>query len=59
LRFDDPEAKPICADLRVPEPHQFIHLARLVAHLKYEENHFTSASLWITHRGVWNALAKA
>jgi hypothetical protein len=54
LRFDHPDAKAICADLRLQEPHQLVHLARLVAHLTYEEIHFHSASLWITQWGVWN-----
>jgi hypothetical protein len=37
LRFDHPEAKSIIVDLRVSEPHQLVYLARLAAHLRYEE----------------------
>jgi hypothetical protein len=59
LRFDHPEARAICVDLRVQEPHQLVHLARLVAHLTYDEIHFTSASLWITQWGVWDNLDEA
>jgi hypothetical protein len=54
LRFENPEAMAISVSLNVQEPHQLIHLARLVAHLTYDESHFRSASLWITQWGVWN-----
>src|SRR5258705_9174419 len=54
LCFDHPEANSIRVDLRVAEPHQLVHLARLAAHLSYEETHFRSASLWITEWGIWN-----
>jgi hypothetical protein len=59
LRFDHPEARAICVDLHVQEPHQLVHLARLVAHLRYDEIDFHSASLWITQSGVWNNLDEA
>jgi hypothetical protein len=59
LLFDHPEAKAIYVDLRVKEPHQLIYLARLAAHLRYEEIHFGGASLWLTQWGVWSDLAEA
>ncbi|HVM93751.1 MAG TPA: hypothetical protein VMT67_13105 [Terriglobales bacterium] len=59
IGFDYPEAKSIRLDLRVSEPHQFLYLARLVAHLRYEEIQFEGASLWITQSGVWNSLQEA
>jgi hypothetical protein len=59
VRFNHPEAKTICVNLRVSEPHQLIYLARLAAHLCYEEIHFAGASLWITQWGVWNNLEEA
>jgi hypothetical protein len=34
-------------------------LARLAAHLNYEELHFAGASLWITQWGVWNDMVEA
>jgi len=54
LRFDYPEAKTIIVDLRVSEPHQLVYLARLAAYLRYEEVHFSGASLWLTQWGVWD-----
>ncbi len=57
--FDHPEAKTICVDLRISEPHQIIYLARLAAHLSYEEIHFGGASFWITQWGVWNDTVEA
>ena len=59
LRFDYPEAKSISIDLRVSEPHQLVYLARLAAHLRYEEVDFNAASLWITLWGVWNDRVEA
>jgi hypothetical protein len=52
--FRSPEAQSITVDLRVKEPHQLVHLARLVAHLGREEIHFGHAYLWITTWGKWN-----
>ena len=54
--FDHPKAKTICVDLRVNEPNRIIYLARLAAHLSYEEIHFRSASFWITQWGIWSDL---
>jgi len=59
VHFSDPEAKSIRISLHVSEPHQLLYLARLVAHLRYQEMHFSSASLWITQWGVWNPLEEA
>ncbi len=59
LRFDHPEARAIRVDFRVQEPHQLVHLARLVARLRYDEIDFNSASLWVTQQGVWNNLDEA
>jgi hypothetical protein len=49
-----PEAQMIRVDCRVPEPHQIASLARLVAHLWFDERAFGGASLWITQWGVWS-----
>jgi hypothetical protein len=57
--FADPQAASITLDLRVKEPHQLVYLARLVAHLGYEEGHFSHANLWITTWGVWNSQVEA
>jgi hypothetical protein len=46
-------------NLRVKEPHQLVYLARLVAHIGYEEIHFGGAYLWITTWGVWNTQEEA
>jgi hypothetical protein len=59
LRFDHQEAKTIIVDLRVSEPHQLVYLARLAAHLSYDEAHFRGASLWITQWGVWDSQVEA
>jgi len=59
LSFHHPEAKTIIVDLRVSEPHQLVYLARLAAHLHYDEARFRGASLWITQWGVWNPLVEA
>jgi hypothetical protein len=59
LSFASPEASSICIDLRVKEPHQWVSLARLVAHLGCEEVHFAGAYLWVTTWGVWNPLVEA
>jgi hypothetical protein len=49
----------ITINLRVKEPHQLVYLARLVAHIGYEEIHFRGAYLWITTWGVWNTQDEA
>ena len=36
-----------------------VYLARLVAHLSYEESHFSGAQLWITTWGVWDPHTEA
>ncbi len=59
LRFDFPEAETIIVDLRVSEPHQLVYLARLAAHLSYDEVHFSGASLWVTQWGVWDSRVEA
>jgi len=59
LRFAEERLPPITIDLRVKEPHQLAYLARLVAHLGYEETNFQGAYLWITTWGVWNPQEEA
>jgi hypothetical protein len=46
LRFDYPEARTIYVDLRVEEPSQLVYLARLAAHLRYEEGHFSPGAVF-------------
>ena len=55
LRFDSTEAHAININLRVAEPHHLVTLARLLAHLSYDEGHFAGAAFWITQTGVWNS----
>jgi len=50
LHFDSTTAKTILVDFRNLQPQQLVYLARLVAHLRYEELDFFCASLWITNR---------
>jgi hypothetical protein len=59
LRFDHPEAQTIIVDLRVSEPHQLVYLARLAAHMSYDETHFRAALLWVTQWGVWDSNVEA
>jgi hypothetical protein len=59
LSFVDNSVGRIVLDLRVEEPHQLVYLARLVAHLGYEETDFAHAHLWITTWGVWNQQVEA
>ena len=59
LHFQKAEAPSICIDLRVKEPHQLVYLARLVAHLGYDEAVFRSADLWVTTWGVWDTRVEA
>ena len=40
LHFNGPEAQSTNLSLNVSEPHQLVHLARLLAHLNYDESHF-------------------
>jgi hypothetical protein len=49
-----PEAQVIRVDCRVPKPHQIAYLARLAAHLWFDERSFGGASLWVTQWGVWS-----
>jgi hypothetical protein len=59
LYFASPQAPSIRINLRVKEPHQLVYLARLVAHLGYEEAHFSHAYLWLTTWGVWDNQTEA
>jgi hypothetical protein len=59
LSFVDPGGKTIRIDLRVEEPHRLVYLARLLAHLDYEEIDFRGALLWLTTWGVWNPQVEA
>ena len=45
LHFDGPQAQSMNLSLKVSEPHQLVHLARLLAHLNYDEGHFAGAEL--------------
>jgi hypothetical protein len=53
------QAPSITINLRVKEPHQLVYLARLVAHIGYDEPDFRGAYLWITTWGVWNTHEEA
>jgi hypothetical protein len=59
LWFGEPQAASVRINLRVKEPHQLVHLARLVAHLGYEEADFSHAHLWLTTWGVWDNQTEA
>lgn len=59
LAFNGAASKRVRIDLRVKEPHQLVYLARLVAHLGYDEIHFLGASLWVTAFGIWGPLQEA
>jgi hypothetical protein len=59
LSFAETGTKTITVDLRGKEPHQLVHLARLVANLGYEETDFRGAHLWLTTWGVWNPQVEA
>lgn len=51
--------EPIRVLFRMQEPHQIVYLARLLAHLSYEEIHFRGSYLWITASDIWNPLEEA
>jgi len=55
LEFSHSQARKILIDLRLPEPHQLVFLARRAASLFCDEQHFRSAYLWVTQIGVWDA----
>ncbi|HTW57057.1 MAG TPA: hypothetical protein VMD99_02880 [Terriglobales bacterium] len=59
LWFPGPQSAKIKIDLRVNEPHQLIYLARLIAHIGYDEIHFSHACLWLTTWGVWDQQTEA
>jgi hypothetical protein len=59
LWLADAQVPSIRINLRVKEPHQLIYLARLLAHIGYEESHFRHAYLWITTWGVWDLQTEA
>jgi|SRR5690348_5100835 len=59
VSFSDPAAKVLTINLRVKEPHQLVHLARLLVSIGREESHFATAYLWITAWGVWNPWEEA
>ena len=59
LTFLDPEAKAITVNLRLPEPHQLVFLARLAASVIGEEQEFSGACLWITQLGVWTPFVES
>ena len=51
--FAEAQVPSIRITLRVKEPHQLVYFARLLAHLGYEEVHFSHAYFWITTWHVW------
>ncbi len=57
--FSEPGAKTIRIDLHFKEPAQIAYLARLIAHLGYEEIDFRGALLWLTTWGVWDPRVEA
>ncbi len=57
--FPDAGAKRFRITLEVKQPHQLIHLARLVAQIDYDPRHLNAASLWIRAWGMWNPLVEA
>jgi hypothetical protein len=57
--FDHPQAKIITINLRLPEPHMLVSLARIAASLIFEEGDFRSAYFWVTQWGVWDANVEA
>jgi hypothetical protein len=59
LWFTEPQSAAIHINFRVKEPHQLVYLARLVAHLGYDEAHFSHAHLWLTTWGVWDQEVEA
>jgi hypothetical protein len=59
LSFTEPSATTIRIDLHFKEPSQIAYLARLVAHLGYEEIDFRGALLWLTTWGVWDHRVEA
>jgi hypothetical protein len=59
VSFADAQAASFRINLRVPEPHQLVYLARFVAHLGYEEAHFSHAHLWLTTWSVWDNRVEA
>jgi hypothetical protein len=59
LSFPGPSRRCIRVVFRMQEPHQIVYLARLLAHLSYEEIHFRGSYLWITASDIWNPLEEA
>ena len=59
LSFAGTEPRHIRVAFRMEEPHQLLYLARLVAHLGYDEIHFRGARLWLTAWDIWNPLEEA
>jgi len=59
LSFPGSDSRRIRVVFRMQEPHQLVYLARLLAHLTYEEIHFHGACLRITASDIWNPLEEA
>lgn len=59
LSFPGATSHCIRVAFRMQEPHQVVYLARLLAHLSYEEIHFRGAHLWITASDIWNPLEES
>lgn len=59
VSFPDSSHNAIRVDFRIQEPHQLLYLARLLAHLTYDEVHFRGATLWVTAFEIWNPLEEA
>jgi hypothetical protein len=59
VSFPGNDSSYIRIPLHVKEPHQLLFLARVVAHIGYEENHFLGAHFWLTGWGMWDPLVEA
>jgi hypothetical protein len=59
LQGADKERFTIVVNLRVEEPHQLVHLARLLVDLGDSSAPFDGAVLWITTWGVWSTYVEA
>ena len=59
LLFKGSETQRLRVAFRMQEPHQLLYLARLIAHLGYEEKHFLGARFWVTAWGIWNPMEEA
>ena len=59
VEFTSSQSKTITIDLRLPEPHQLVFVARLAASLLDGERAFGGAFFWVTQWGVWDPNVEA